>query len=304
MSKHDIFKVESNEQQVLHVFHVIYNLLYDKKFLSPNLIFSVCNLKTQICSGVTGESACIWPATREDFGDGGDNACSGVETWCLCSDYVVGILFRDFQARGDALACRWLGSGSIAALVQCGVSFSQSGMGTLMVSSGLAFIYGEIKDNFEAVLFQRRFKAGCGLSLALHLSFWFHLLITSFAATSLLESSPCALCVRSTLDTSGLFAGGVSLVFSYHPSVGEGSIDSSLIVCGLAVSPIWCTVASLCSVGKWFQALCGVVCNSALVASAKFMRRLQAWWSSLESSYSGNDTKSLSIQYNEENLTF
>ena len=36
-------------------------------------------------------------------------------------------------------------------------------MGTLTVSSGLAFIYGEIKDNSEAVLFQRRFKAGCGV---------------------------------------------------------------------------------------------------------------------------------------------
>ncbi|KAL0715214.1 hypothetical protein Bca4012_064536 [Brassica carinata] len=66
---------------------------------------------------------------------------------------------------------------------------------------------------------------------------------------------------KETLPPSLSFGGGVSLGFSYHPSAGERSLDSSLVT----------AVANFCSVGKWFQALCGAVCILTLVAYAKLM---------------------------------
>ncbi|KAF2596432.1 hypothetical protein F2Q68_00010765 [Brassica cretica] len=81
--------------------------------------------------------------------------------------------------------------------------------------------------------------------------------------------------------------GGVSLVFSCHPSAGDGFLDSSLVA----------AVAGTCF--GWEAVSNAVWC----CVQTGHLWRLQGS-SSLGANYSGSDTRSPGIRGNEENLTF
>ncbi|KAG2298105.1 hypothetical protein Bca52824_034577 [Brassica carinata] len=150
---------------------------------------------------------------------------------------------RGYGPRGGALARSRLGSGSIAALVRCGVWFSPSGTGNPSLSSGSPPSTVESKTTLRLFCFRGESRLGAVLvvpdlysrlwlpmaragvsSRVPHSRLWlFQALFgaslvfpasssrhqfetfTSFAAASLLEPSSCAFFVRFTLDTSGLF---------------------------------------------------------------------------------------------------
>ncbi|KAF3487567.1 hypothetical protein F2Q69_00054215 [Brassica cretica] len=151
----------------------------------------------------------------------------------------------------------------------CGLCFLRVEPGTLTASSGFVSICGETKTTQRLVLSRGEssrlwlFQALLGATLVFPASSSCHQFedFISLAAASLLESSSRALSVDGKRRLRLVFHGGVSLVFSYHPSTGEGLL-----------------VASFGSVGRRFQALCAAVYKSALVALAKLC-------------YYGNDTE-------------
>ncbi|KAF3541052.1 hypothetical protein F2Q69_00019967 [Brassica cretica] len=174
------------------------------------------------------------------------------------------------------------GSGSIATIVWCGLWFSPNGSGTLTVSLGFASIYGGIKDSSKAVMFQRRVEVGCGVGC------------TRSLQSSMADYGSCW-CVEWSPTQSSMAVSSSPWRFTCLSGFINSRQEASRICHSVAVSllglatipvpvkgrlirhwPICCTsyvatVASFCSIGKWFQALCDVVYNSDLVASAKFM---------------------------------